>query len=72
MLISSDKNLWVKDANTPQTYKLGLEDGQKNEEGFVDSAPIPFRWESGNELMIRFLKTEASFIRAILNCGLLI
>ena len=31
-----------------------------NEEGFVDSAPIPFSWGSGNQLMNRFLKTEAS------------
>ena len=35
---------------------------QKNEEGFVDSTPIPLSWDSGNQLMNRFLKTEASLI----------
>ena len=34
----------------------------KNEERFVDTAPIPFSWESGNQLMKSFLKTEASLI----------
>ena len=34
----------------------------KTEEGFVDSAPIPFSWESGNQLMNRFLKGEAALI----------
>ena len=34
----------------------------KNEESFFDSAPIPFSWESGNRLINRFLKTEASLI----------
>ena len=33
-----------------------------NEEGFVNSDPIPFSWESGNQLMNHFLKTVASLI----------
>ena len=34
----------------------------KNEEGFADSAPIPFNWESGNQFMNHFYKTEASLV----------
>ena len=38
---------------------------RKKEEGFVDSSPIPFSWESGNNLMNRFLKNVASLIFAL-------
>ena len=47
-------------AKTPQTYKLGVEEGfgqfwRKNEKSFVDSAPIatlqPGKWESIDELL---------------------
>ena len=53
----------LRAAKTPQTYKAGLEEvWPQNEEGSVDSAPIPFSWESGNQLMNHILKAEASLI----------
>ena len=48
-----------KNSTNLQTW-LGGRIWLKNEKDFVDSALIPFSWESGNQLMNRFPKTEVS------------
>ena len=55
---------WIRDAKNPAHLQtcFGGRFWPQNEEGFVDSAPIPFSWESGNQWTNRFLKTEASLI----------
>ena len=54
----------IRVAKTPQNLHtwFGGRFWPKNEEGFVDSALIPFSWDSGNKLMNRFLKTEVSLV----------
>ena len=55
-LIKYDAELQKPHKPTNQVWRKVL---AKNEQGFVDSALIPFNWESRNQFMNRFLKTEA-------------
>ena len=57
----TEASLILKPGQSPNTCIKQTNDMQ-NTDHFVDSAPIPFSWESGNQLMNRFLKIEASLI----------